>query len=601
MRDAFQRLAGLALTATLLGGCASAPSFFGGFGSNSPERLLTDAQSQPLPQATATRLKAATLLSQQGEQGLALSILSSLDDRLLSPQDRIQWALLTARLGLEQHNSGATFKAVALLENSNLSLATEDRRQLTIYRAQAFGEQGDHLKAASMLLDAQRRANSDAGYNDAIWLQLQLLSNPQLSLLPGKDDLSIGWQELSALARSTSQQDALQAAVRDWQQRHAQHPAAIQLPAALAQLAGLAAVVTPSTSTDTPSSNAQAPTGTPTRIAVFLPQSGSLAPLAKAIKAGIDTQRSALLSAGQPAPDVDYYDTTTATIDDLYAQAKAKGAQVVIGPLDKDAVTALESRSDVTLPTLALNYGSSAQNATQSLYEYGLSAEDEARQAAQYAGDAGLTQASLLTPDNDWGHRVEDAFRQQWQYQNHQIMTAVRYAPTAPVSGSVKTLAAVGRPQMVFMFAMPEYARQVPPFLKYLHMDNLPIYATSHVYTGRANASQDSDLNGVLFPNIPWYLPELYSDSNPMPYKDSYQRLNADGKASITLLKLNAMGVDAYELAQRLARFNDSPDTKLEGATGTLQLDANHRFQRQLPWARFQQGRPTPAQPTSQS
>ena len=599
MRDAFQRLAGLALTATLLGGCASAPSFFGGFGSNSPERLLTDAQSQPLPQATATRLKAATLLSQQGEQGLAFSILSSLDDRLLSPQDRIQWALLTARLGLEQHNSGATFKAVSLLENSSLSLSAEDRRQLSIYRAQAFGEQGDHLKAAAMLLDAQRRAGSDTGYNDPLWEQLQLLSNPQLSQLPGKDELSTGWKELASLQRTNAQQDMLKSAVQQWQQRRPQHPAAQQLPTALAQLAGLAAALTPAPNT-TPD-NAQALTNMPARVAVFLPQTGSLAPLAKAIKAGIDTQRASLLSAGQPAPEVDYYDTASASIDDLYAQAQAKGDQVVIGPLDKEAVTALEARGGVTLPTLALNYGNSVQNATHSLYEYGLSAEDEARQAAQYASDAGLSQASLLTPDNDWGRRVEEAFRQQWQYQNHTVTTSVHYAPSAPVSSSVKTLASAGRPQLVFMFAMPEYARQVPPFLKYLHLDNLPVYATSHVYTGRSNTSQDSDLNGVLFPNIPWYLPELYSDSSPMPYKDSYQRLNGDGKASITMLKLNAMGVDAYELALRLAHFNDTPNSTLEGATGTLHLDANHRFQRQLPWARFQQGRPAAAKTTSQS
>lgn len=600
MRDAFQRLAGLALTATLLGGCASAPSFFGGFGSNSPERLLTDAQSQPLPQATAMRLKAATLLSEQGDQGLALSILSSLDDRLLSPQDRIQWALLTARLGLEQHNSGITFKAVALLESPNLSLATEDRRQLTIYRAQAFGEQGDHLKAASLMLEAQRRSSGDIGYNDALWEQLQLLSVPQLSVLPGKDELSNGWRELSSIQRGTAQQDALKMAVQRWQQRHAQHPAAIQLPVALAQLAGLAAI-TPTATNNNPTENSQALTEIPTRIAVFLPQSGSLAPLAKAIKAGIETQRSTLLNAGKPAPEVDYYDTTTAPIDDLYTQAQEKGAQVVIGPLDKEAVTALETRSNLTLPTLALNYGSSTQNATQALYEYGLSAEDEARQAAQYASDAGLNQASLLTPDNDWGRRIEEAFRQQWQYQNHGITTSLHYAPSAPVSGTIKALAAAGRPQMVFMFAMPEYARQVPPFLKYLRMDNLPVYATSHVYTGRPNPSQDGDLNGVLFPNIPWYLPELYSDNNPMPYKDSYQRLNGDGKASITLLKLNAMGVDAYELAQRLTHFKDNPSNTLEGATGTLRLDTNHRFQRQLPWAHFKQGVPVSAQPLSQS
>ena len=598
MRDALQRLAGLALTAALLGGCAQAPSFFGG---NSPERLLTDAQRQPLPQATASRFKAAVLLSQQGEQGLALSTLGSLDDSLLAPQDRIQWALLTARLGLEQHSTGATLKAASLLDSADLSLAQEDRRQLSIYRAQAFGQQGDHLKAATQLLEAQRLASGDTGYNDALWEQLQQLSAPQLSILPrGEDELTIGWQNLIAVTRSdSSPQGALQQAIHQWQQQHAKHPAALQLPAALAQLAGLAATAVPA---PVDSSSAAALPQTPvTRIAVFLPQSGPLAPLAKAIKAGIDTQRSVLVAGGQPAPDVDYFDTSTAPIDNLYAQAQAKGAQVVIGPLSKEAVTDLEGRSSVTLPTLALNYGSAALNANGSLYEYGLSAEDEARQAAQTASDAGLSQASLLTPDNDWGRRVEEAFQQQWQQHSHQILNSVHYSPTAPVSGTVRSLVSPGMPQVLFMFAMPEYARQVPPYLKYQKLDTLPIFATSHVYSGAPNVAQDSDLNGVQFPDIPWYLPEIYSDTAPMPYKESYQRLTADSSISTAMLKLSAMGVDAYELAQRLTLFSATPTASLKGATGLLRLNTNNRFQRQLPWARFQQGLPAPLTSAPQS
>lgn len=577
MHDALRRLAGLALTATLLGGCASAPSFFG---QQSPEKLLMQAQQQPPAQAAATRLQAADILSRQGEQGVALSTLTGIDPALLSSSDHAHWARLTAELALAQNNAGVALKATDGINDTTLALSADDRRALLQYRAQAFSAQGETLRGANLLLDAQRHDNQDPAYNDVLWQLLTPLSKPQLTKLTGKDELREGWITLVQLsARAGHDANALQTAIQGWKQRFPQHPAALQLPAALLRM--LTAQADPASATDIQ------------RIAVFLPESGALSPLAKALKDGINTQYNVLKASGQPAPDITYYDTSNTGLDELYAQATMHGDQVVIGPLDKDLVTALEARPSVPLPTLALNYGNNARNTTQSLYEYGLSAEDEARQVAQRASAAGLHRASIMVPDNDWGTRVQDAFRQQWTMQGDTVLNTSHYAPNAPVSQALKQ-AMTPTPDMLFLLALPNYGRQVPPTLKYQGLGNLPIYATSHIYTGAPNTSQDNDLNGVTFLDIPWYLPELVDGVDQLPFKESYTALtsNPAREGGVAVLKLNAMGVDALALSRQLGTFDSTPGTALNGATGTLRLNDDKRVQRQLPWARFQRGQP---------
>lgn len=579
MHDALRRLAGLALTATLLGGCANAPSFFG---QRSPEQLLTQAQQQPPAQAAATRLQAADILSRQGEQGVALSTLTGIDPSLLSTRDHIHWARLTAELALAHNNAGVALKATDLVNDTKTTLSVEDRRALLQYRAQAYGVQGEALRGANLLLDAQRHDNLDPAYNDVLWQQLTALSKPQLGKLVGKDELREGWISLVQLsARTGHNANALQAGIQDWKQRYPQHPAALQLPAVLVGLLSA-------------QQNESAPTADIQHIAVFLPESGALSPLAKALKDGINTQYNVLKASGQPAPEITYYNTSNTGLDELYAQATLHGDQIVIGPLDKELVTALESRPSVPLPTLALNYGNNARNTTQSLYEYGLSAEDEARQVAQYASAAGLHRAAILVPDNDWGTRIQEAFRQQWTMQGDTVLNTTHYAPNAPVSQALKQ-AVNPAPDMLFLLALPNYGRQVPPTLKYQGLGSLPVYATSHVYTGAPNAAQDNDLNGITFPDIPWYLPELVGGVEQLPFKESYTALtsNPAREGGVAVLKLNAMGVDALALSRQLSTFDSTPSTTMNGATGTLRLSDDKRFQRQLPWARFQRGLPT--------
>ena len=58
----------------------------------------------------------------------------------------------------------------------------------------------------------------------------------------------------------------------------------------------------------------------------------------------------------------------------------------------------------------------------------------------------------------------------------------------------------------MFLAATPQQARQIKPTLAFQYAGDLPVYATSHLYTGTNNPTQDQDLNGIRFCETPWLL-----------------------------------------------------------------------------------------------
>ena len=294
-------------------------------------------------------------------------------------------------------------------------------------------------------------------------------------------------------------------------------------------------------------------------------------------------------------PDLTFIDSSQQDIDALYAQATLGGAQAVIGPLSKDKVNQLETRASVPLPTLALNYGEHARNQAAELFQYGLSAEDEARQVAQRAYLDGRRNAGILVPDNEWGSRVLAAFRERWQHDGGKIASVVSYPPSGSVTTAVSQMLKGGssKPDMLFLLALPSYARQVPPTLDFYYASKLPVYATSQVYEGKPQPRADHDLNDVQFVDLPWMIPDAAAGGvDALPYASTYRQLATQDDPG--LLKLNAMGVDALELARRLPLLQALPSTQVYGATGNLQARDDGRIQRTLPWAVFQAGVPQP-------
>ncbi|MBT3155656.1 penicillin-binding protein activator, partial [Streptomyces sp. CHD11] len=140
-----------------------------------------------------------------------------------------------------------------------------------------------------------------------------------------------------------------------------------------------------------------------TRVALLLPQEGQLASVARALRAGFLAAHYEAQQAGQNPPDIKLYDSSRiGSLDAFYRQAQAAGIQLVVGPLEKNFVKQLGDRPQLPINTLALNYGDSQGAQPPQLFQFGLAAEDEAREAARRAWADGKRSAGAMVPQGDW-------------------------------------------------------------------------------------------------------------------------------------------------------------------------------------------------------
>ncbi|MDI5922014.1 penicillin-binding protein activator [Halomonas sp. LR5S13] len=570
MKISFRGPLAAALTALLLAGCSFQPGIIERQPDGDPQRLLQQAEQQEPGQAAQSRLEAADILARQGNRTQALEVAKEIDDSRLERQARTRWALLLSELGEAEGDPWAVIQAGQLLDE--VDLPREASLTLRERLGMALAEVDEPRAAARALIQVQAETERE-DLNDPIWDQLSRLDGGSLATLSDEGgDLVQGWVALAELVRSSGGDiQRLFARLDDWRERHRGHPAARRLPGEITALGELRGQEV-------------------NHIAVFLPESGPLAGIAGAIREGIRTHHLEGVDSGAR---LSFLDSSHGDLEALYREASESGAQVVIGPLDKDAVSELEQRERVPLPTLALNYGRGDRNRALGLFQYGLSAEDEARQAAHRAWVDGHRLASLLVPDNDWGRRVGEAFWKAWRDQGGEVANAVRYNPESSATESARRAVTNPQPDMLFLLALPDYARQVPPTLDYYDSGDLPIYATSHLFEGRLQPRLDHDLDDVLFADIPWQIPDAaVGGVEALPFLDSYRRLREESDPA--MFRLMAMGVDAYELARRLPQLQAISGSELFGATGTLSPGDDGRIQRRLPWARFLNGVPQP-------
>lgn len=325
-------------------------------------------------------------------------------------------------------------------------------------------------------------------------------------------------------------------------------------------------------------------------IVLLLPLTGNLAAAGTAVRDGF---MAAEQQAGGKAV-VETIDTNQVKpISAAYQQAVAKGARLVVGPLEKPAVAELAKQS-LTVTTIALNQAPNASN--DNLYQFGLSPQDEARQAAERAAQDGHHAALIIAPAGDWGNGVVNAFQQRWSELGGTVEHSLRFRlqdnlaekikAILGISGNSRWIAPKNRHQdfdMVFLAAPPAIARQIKPLLKFYYAGQIPIYATSFIYTGTPQPQQDKDLNGIIFCDIPWVLE---------PPALAAQLAQKDPRNFTENSRLYALGVDIYRLASQLKDLQASTGAYIQGVTGELYLAPRQQILRRLPWAKFRDGQP---------
>ncbi len=609
----------LLLAALLFAGCASAPpepdasQLEGSLSSEEIEakikQLVDRARNSESPERENYLLAAAELLVEQHENTRARNLLASLDSDSLGTANFVTHSQLLAELALED---GSYLLAESILTNARLeqqwqTLAPEQEISLRRLRAQLFERQGEipasvseRITLGALLNDEQAEAKN----REAIWQNLMTLSFAQLEELSERASSRTleGWYSLAALSKNnqTNLERQLRR-VEAWQRDWPQHPASQHPPKDLQLLRQLIEQQ-------------------PRQVALLLPLQGNLAQAGEAVRDGILAAYYQALPEQSQVPYIRQYDSAGETdILSLYQQAVAEGAEFVIGPLDKDKVRTLAQLEELPVPILTLNYtetpyGSAANLETpEGFYQFGLAAEDEARQVARQAYLDGHRFALLMAPDRDWSLRSAQAFTQEWQAQGGEVVSSNYFVDNGSYSEMIQRALLIDDSQarrqelqrlfgaqlefeprrrkdldMIFLIANPEQGRQIKPTLAFHYASDVPVYATSHIYSGVQDSKTNRDLNGIVFNTMPW----LFDES------DSEKRvIDEHVRSSAIYSRLHALGVDAFHLFPRLPQLEQVTRARLYGATGALQLMPGGRIEREQIWAQFQQGTARPIAP----
>ena len=349
------------------------------------------------------------------------------------------------------------------------------------------------------------------------------------------------------------------------------------------------------------------------RIALLLPSSGPIAPAARAVQDGVFAAYFSDNAENRPELILIDSGLTAASGKAAYDKAVTDGFDHVIGPLQRDQVTAIFQSNDAILPTLALNFADSPTLPPKGSLQFALLPEEEAVAAADHMAGKGLKRVAVLVPDDEFGRRAAEAFEVRFTALGG-VIGERAFFPTTGTNSSAAIFSAMGvtesqeRTKLVrgivgipfsaqaarrydleglFLAAKPPQGRLLLPQLRAFDAEDWPIVATSNIYAGSPNTTLDRDLNGLEFCDAPWLLNAEVGED--VPTRASIRTLNSTVGAGARLV---AFGIDAYRTLTRLSWLESNPDTAIAGATGLLSVDQNGSVRRKPSWAVMRVGVP---------
>ena len=563
------------------------------------EAWLAEAASAPEGVAAVLRLRAAEAWWKAGPTpSEPAKPARAIDPAELAPDAVSRRTLLLARAALADGAGRDGFDALPPLEDLLALPEPTAALELAVRAARKANRAVDEIRFR-IAFDpelADPAANREALWNLIRVLPGESLRDPPVRTLIGSGEQAAGWFRLGQLARVHGADfPAFSAAIRSWRERYPDHPADTAiLPRLLDRIRR----------EDSPSS----------RVALLLPLSGTFASAAAAVRDGF---LAGWYTEGADRPVVSIYDTGAEEPGELFRTAIADGADFVVGPLSKKAITRIASLTDRAAPVLLLNaLDGDVVRATggPALYQFALSPEDEARAVAAFARRNGHARAGILVPETEWGARVADAFVEQWEASGAVVVGRSTYRGAAEdLAQPVRELLGIdvseararrlrrvlrhavahepsprGDLDFVFLVGFPREARLLRPQIIFLRAPDLPVYATSHVFTGVPESQHDLDLEGIVFNDMPWVLNQ--SSGNDALRERIVALWPA---ASEGFTRYYAFGVDTYRLQRRIHHLAAHPgEAVLLGRTGRLTVGPDARVRIEMAWARFENGEP---------
>lgn len=526
------------------------------------------------------RLRAAESFREAGNLDAAASALDGVKPKRLATEEVVRLNLLQAEIDLARHQPARAMQELDFAETTTLLPLRQRALEL---RARAQADSGDVMGSARtraalnrMLGGADRAQNETQIVDTLAKLGPDTIRQQAQSLPPG--DPLLPW--LNQALRKSGQ--ALPQVVLRPNQ-----PVGTLMP---------------------DQNNAMTREGyRPSRfVGLLLPVDGPLRAVAQSVRDGFFAAYFA--DGNKQRPELRTYDSGNTAQDAVqaYQQAVKDGADRIVGPLRRDAVSAVFAQGHLAVPVLALNQPERGEIPPAGSAAFGLTPDAEAAQAAEHMVERGYRRAVVITATDDWAERAALSFRAQFESQNGQVLSEARIqeneinysnvirqalASIPPVKrapslvGSTTEATPAAESDLgIFISMRPQQARLLMPQLKLAGYTAVPVFATSHIYAGGANPGMDRDLDGVEFCDAPW----LFDAALGLPkFTDISRSLDSARGAGARLF---AMGLDAYALLPYLEWLSQHHDSYVPGATGQLAEDNLDRIQRLLIWARFDNG-----------
>ena len=571
-------------------------------------------------------LQAAEALQTEGQCTKSIKMLKVLQSELKDNRHRTHGNLILAECYLILSDD-AFDSVTTILQNLTDDYGYQAR--IAALQAQLLVNTKQWLEASIALQDTDIEEREKT---QNTWKWINKLDLPDLEKARLSETALQPWLQLAIIIkRFALESELFNQQLINWQSRHLGHPLVTNLPQEIKKLLQQAPI--------------QAK-----RIAVLLPLTGRLANQGLAIKEGIlaayleDLPNAKFTLNNAPDHDgsggktiqnktqqfreIRFFNSALKTTQQL--NEMVADFDVVLGPLVKEQIMKLTAVLPTDKILLALNRVELQPKKPNSVqltqlvesdltapehYYFALAPEDEAQQLALHIHQKQLVRPIIFAADNPTTQRMAEAFIAKWQETPNAIQPdltiftdskdmRIRVSHMLDVAQSkqrIKQIEALSDVEVfgvernrrdidaIVLFANPEQAKLLNPIIEAslspFARRSLSVFASSRSYSLDLNSNSLRDLRNLTFTDMPWMLPDHRWQNL------ANQTIQLWPEKQDTLLRLFAMGFDAYNLLPNLRRLKTLPQLVSHGLTGEINVDSQGVLYRRLLWAQVAQDR----------
>ncbi|MCO6540521.1 MAG: penicillin-binding protein activator [Gilliamella sp.] len=236
---------------------------------------------------------------------------------------------------------------------------------------------------------------------------------------------------------------------------------------------------------------------------------------------------------------------------------------------------------------------------------FALSPEDEAKDAADHIYSQNKIKPLLLVPQNDLGKRVAQSFAVQWsQLSANSSQAYVQYfGNTQTLSANMNRnigISLAGNPILIdetlsggmvsagfdaiYVYSSYDELTLIKPMLdmganKTIgNSSAVTLYSSSKSHVANASNDFNYDMNKTEYADIPMVINQMDKVNTNIP---------SNIQKDYSLIRLYAMGIDAWRLTNRFNQLNSYQPNFLDGMTGKLSTSDQCEVTRALSWQQY--------------